>query len=193
VFLSVYKGARRSVYKGVTAHSGLRLRWLADDPAFVRLPPSLGFGVASKVCDKVEEFRAGDTLGANHPSHRPKPHKHWRLIGFDPSQQPSQSVPHPSQRRVRCRVSSVGGRKYSPPAGGVFKVLPATKACLQGFCEFLKCYRSATRCYRGTSKRLRRIHFILLTSLNCVVHNFFLRATCFRDNGLYPFAGISSS
>jgi hypothetical protein len=139
VFLSVYKGARRSVYKGVTAHSGLRLRWLADDPAFVRLPPSLGFGVASKVCDKVEEFRAGDTLGVNHPSHRPKPHKHWRLIGFDPSQQPSQSVPHPSQRRVRCRVSSVecrGPEIFPPPRGVYLRCYLLPRPVCKGFVSF---------------------------------------------------------
>jgi hypothetical protein len=41
-----------------------------------------------------------------------------------------------------------------PPPRGGFRVLPATRACLQGFCEFLKCYRSATEvlpiCYRAT-------------------------------------------
>jgi hypothetical protein len=43
----------------------------------------------------------------------------------------------------------------SPPQGGGFRVLPATKACLQGFCEFLRCYRSATEvlpCYHGRDK-----------------------------------------
>ena len=36
------------------------------------------------------------------------------------------------------------GSKMFPPQGGGFRVLPATKACLQGFREFLRCYRGAT-------------------------------------------------
>ena len=31
-------------------------------------------------------------------------------------------------------------------------MLPATKACLQGFREFLKCYRSATEVLPGATK-----------------------------------------
>src|SRR4051812_35087088 len=41
--------------------------------------------------------------------------------------------------------AATGGAEYFlPPAGGGFRVLPATKACLQGFYEFLRCYRGAT-------------------------------------------------
>jgi hypothetical protein len=123
------------------------------------------FGAASKVCDKVEELRAGDTLGVNHPSHRPIAHKHWRFIAFDPSQHSSQSVPESvptSQKRAaagvlspKSKVLTPEGADVSSPRRGGIEVLPATRQCLQGFCEFLRCYRG---CYRGATL-LREKHY----------------------------------
>src|SRR4051812_22146889 len=49
-----------------------------------------------------------------------------------------QSAPKGTANRILYR-----GKTFSPRRAG-FRVLPATKACLQGFREFLRCYRSAT-------------------------------------------------
>jgi hypothetical protein len=72
-----------------------------------------GNEVIDKVCDKVE---GGYPLRVKHPSHRPKPHKHWQFITFYPSQQPSQSVPASvpetvglEQKQTKLRKKFAGG------------------------------------------------------------------------------------
>ena len=45
--------------------------------------------------------------------------------------------------------------KFPPPAGRGFRVLPATRGCLHGFCDFSRCYGGATGvlpCYQARDK-----------------------------------------
>src|SRR5436190_8803319 len=66
--------------------------------------------------------------------------------------------------------SNRGRRYFLPPRTGAFTVLPATRACLQGFCEFLRCYRGATEAgtKRGWSRSAVDKHrgtFLLFVAL----------------------------